>query len=46
MEGSEESEGEGIDLDMVEEFRDKIQNSQYFAQLSLFNWSSRLYLVI
>lgn len=37
MEGSEESEGENIDVEMIEEYRDKLLNCSTFQQLSLFH---------
>jgi len=38
MEGSEESEGEAIEVELVEEYRNKLLNNQTFQQLSLFHW--------
>ena len=36
MEDSEESEGEALEMDLMEEYRDKLLNTQIFQQLSLF----------
>ena len=36
MQDSEESEGEALEMDLVEEYREKLLNTQVFQQLSLF----------